>query len=123
MFRLTSNEIVNKYWQFRSEFNENNILPFVIRGNLQWQSESGQKITNNTRSIWLKSNFHDLVGKVLSDYPIEYHTQYNLNLYEIWGGVNFECNLDDVKETREIIENCINDISLLTDLISLYSLK
>ncbi|MBD3343040.1 MAG: hypothetical protein GF353_28340 [Candidatus Lokiarchaeota archaeon] len=119
MYRLTKDDIVNTYWQNISESIQNGFFSYIIRGGLQWQQKEKIKLSSKDDKIWLQSNFQDFIGKPIDHNPVKLYLQLYMNLYEIWGGIKFKTNFKDENEAKIEIENCISDVSLLSDIISL----
>ena len=59
--QLTEAEIVQECLRLLPYVSKISKLPFIIQGNLQWESQNENGIYSN--GIWLKSNLYDPVGK------------------------------------------------------------
>lgn len=119
MYRLTRNHIVNTYWRFRRELQETGFAPFVIRGSLRWESEGMGRITDASGSVWLMSYYFNPEGRHIAEDPIRLHMQWDLSLYEIWGGIALPEVPEDETQGREILREVVERASLVAGLTSL----
>ena len=116
MRKITQEELINTYWQIAPKIAETGKLGFVVRGNINWESDSKEGIYNG--ALWLKSHSHDIIGRHISEEPVRSYLQMYLNLYEIWG--TFQVNIDhkEAESTKEIIAQTIRKITTVTNIMS-----
>ena len=89
MRKITQEELINIYWQIAPKIAETGKLGFVVRGNINWESDSKEGIYNG--ALWLKSHSYDEIWRHISEEPVRSYLQMYLNLYEIWG--TFQVNI------------------------------
>lgn len=118
MYRHTRNHLVNSYWQSLAESSAP-FLPFVLRGSLQWESLSKGQVYAPDQQTWLLSRLYDPVGKHIGANPVQLYLQWDLNLYEIWGGVPLPPLPQASESAFPQLSAAVGEVSLLTDLASL----
>jgi hypothetical protein len=119
MRKLTKDELVNLYWDNANDIERDGEIYFIIRGSIKWQSEFKNPIYDDKKKIWLKSDYYDPVGKSINKESIKNYLQWNLNLYDVIGGMKININLNDAEGSKYEIEDSIRDISLITNVFSL----
>ncbi len=117
--QLTNVEIIQIYLEHLPSISKNGKLPFIIQGNLQWDSKNENGIYGD--GVWLKSNLYSPVGKNLFDNPVRYYLQRNLNIYEIVGTIDMAVPEDDIENAKVLISNALDKITTLKNGISLLS--
>lgn len=117
--QLTEAEIVQECLRLLPYVSKTSKLPFIIQGNLQWESQNENGIYSN--GIWLKSNLYDPVGKNIFDNPVKNYLQMYLNTYEIGGAIDIDVSQDDLENAKVEIIHALNKITILKNSISLLS--
>jgi hypothetical protein len=117
MRQLTSVELVNTYWQHSHKIADTGRMSFIIRGNVSWESDQLDGISS--KSLWLKTNRFDPIGKHITTDPLRTYLQWYMNLYEIWGTININIDPTDAKISKPIIEKHIERIAGITNAMSL----
>lgn len=79
MSQLTNVELVNIYWGHAHEIAEKSRLAFVIRGNVEWESEQPEGVSSN--DLWLKSNRYEPVGKNIFEEPVRTYLQWYMKIF------------------------------------------
>lgn len=118
MYRITSNHVVNTYWQHLSEVVDNGFIAFMLRGAVSWESESRERLESHDGAVWLKSDLYNPEGKHLAAQPVRLFLQWRMNIYDIWGGLKVVVHPEDEQATKDTLESGIADIALLSDLLS-----
>ncbi len=118
VYRLTKDHVINSYWQHAAEIQRNGFVAFILRGALAWESESRQRITSPSGAVWLQSDHYDPVGKHIAAEPVRLHMQLNLNLNDIWGGLEVSLNPADEAGSHRTLERTVADIALMSNLAS-----
>lgn len=114
MRRFTKVELVNMYWEVAANIARTGRLAFIIRGNLQWESEREEGISCE-HGLWLKSNRYDSEGKHISEEPVRRYLQWYMNTYEIWGTTETAIDPNDASISKPVIEQALEKITSVTD--------
>ncbi|NOK32244.1 hypothetical protein HMI49_03365 [Corallococcus exercitus] len=108
MQRLTNDSVLHAYWNFVEEHMKNGFLPFVIRGAVAWQSESGARFDSPDGRLWLESRYDDLDIKKAAS-----------GTHEIWGGRRIKLEISNIEDSKTKLEEAIDDITFISNSISL----
>jgi hypothetical protein len=114
---LTSVELVNTYWQQAHQIANTGRLGFIIRGNMSWESKQQDGIFSN--GLWLKTNKFDPIGKHIATNSLRTYLQWYMNLYEIWGTLKIDIDLNDAQVSKPLIEHAIEKIASVTNTMSI----
>jgi len=117
MSQLTNVELVNTYWGHAHEIAEKSRLAFVIRGNVEWESEQPEGVNSN--DLWLKSNRYEPVGKHLFEEPVRTYLQWYMNIFEIWGTIAIDIDPNDALSSKSLIDQALKKVTCVSNTMSL----
>ncbi|MCK4829332.1 hypothetical protein KA005_77125, partial [bacterium] len=115
--QLSNDEIVQQYLSFIDEIAKNEVLPFLLEGNIQWRSQSTEGIKHN--DIFLKSRLYDPVGKHILDNPVRNFLQTQMNHFEIGGTFDIDVDVKDLESAKGEVLRILNEITILKNSFSL----
>lgn len=116
MSKLTNVELFNIYWGHAHEIAEKSRLAFVIRGNVEWESEQPVGVSSN--DIWLKSNRYEPVGKHIGEEPVRTYLQWYMNIFEIWGTIAIDIDPSDAKSSKLLIDQALKKVTCVSNTMS-----
>lgn len=116
MSQLTNVELVNIYWGHAHEIAEKSRLAFVIRGNVEWESEQPEGVSSN--DFWLKSNRYEPVGKHLFEEPVRTYLQWYMNIFEIWGTIAIDIDPNDALSSKSLIDQALKKVTCVSNTMS-----
>lgn len=119
MRQITNAEIVNTYWGQASAIAKTGKLAFVLQGNVSWESQEAQGVTDRSGSIWLKSNRYEPIGKHFAEEPVRTYLQWYMATYEIWGTVAVDIDPKDALASKPLIEEALRKATCVSDTLCL----